>query len=292
MRRTETAPVATLEQQMAALEQALAMCVSKAGKRPVHKLRTATRRVETQLLLLQALEGLPPHQQEHRKVLRELAKLRRAAGVIRDLDVQQAMLARLCSVRTKQAEPLKHSAQKLQAKLASKRDARAEKLSAFLHKRGLRVMDAFGRLMHVLDKTSSTRFHETPLLNYAEDFVRKAWPPSLTSKGKAGSSMRTTTRQLHDLRKAAKRARYLAESLPGAARASHTARRFEALQNAGGRWHDELELSKLARKELGKKDDLALYLASRASTLRRTYISKLARDPLSSAAIATHRSRG
>ena len=57
---------------------------------------------------------------------------------------------------------------------------------------------------------------------------------------------------LHSIRKAAKVVRYLTET-SGARAAIETAKRYEHLQEAGGQWHDWLDLAHAASKELGRK---------------------------------------
>ena len=62
---------------------------------------------------------------------------------------------------------------------------------------------------------------------------------------------------LHELRKAAKQCRYMAESLPeGSPQAKKLAQRFEYLQEAGGRWHDWLMLEAMSARVHGKKAPL------------------------------------
>jgi CHAD domain-containing protein len=64
---------------------------------------------------------------------------------------------------------------------------------------------------------------------------------------------------LHDLRKAAKRARYQCESMPGPAAAT-LAKRLEDLQDAGGAWHDLLDLAITCHKEFGPEHPLSRVL--------------------------------
>jgi cell division septum initiation protein DivIVA len=61
---------------------------------------------------------------------------------------------------------------------------------------------------------------------------------------------------LHDLRKAAKRARYQCESLPGP-QAAAMAKRLEQLQDAGGSWHDLLDLASVCHEEVGPEHPLS-----------------------------------
>jgi CHAD domain-containing protein len=77
---------------------------------------------------------------------------------------------------------------------------------------------------------------------------------------------------LHDIRKQAKLARYLAESAPESASAAHRlAARFENLQEAGGQWHDWLLLSEIARTRLGNSAELPRRMAARAQKSLREF---------------------
>ena len=64
---------------------------------------------------------------------------------------------------------------------------------------------------------------------------------------------------LHDLRKAAKRARYQCEGMPGP-QAAAMAKRLEELQDAGGAWHDLLDLATVCHKEFGAEHPLSRVL--------------------------------
>jgi CHAD domain-containing protein len=72
----------------------------------------------------------------------------------------------------------------------------------------------------------------------------------------------TGEEHLHELRKAAKRARYQSESLPGPD-AEATAKQFEDLHDAGGEWHDLLELAVRAHDRFGPDHPLCRVLEHR-----------------------------
>ena len=67
---------------------------------------------------------------------------------------------------------------------------------------------------------------------------------------------RMGVRALHALRKSAKLCRYVAESAPEDAALRETAERYEAVQEAGGKWHDWLLLVKLSGKFHGREAEL------------------------------------
>ena len=91
-RSTVVSPVTTLREQVIRLEAAMVVCRATPKKEPVHTLRKATRYVEAQLALLELVPHLPPHQKEADKVRRHLKRVRKAAGTIRDFDVQHALV--------------------------------------------------------------------------------------------------------------------------------------------------------------------------------------------------------
>ena len=69
---------------------------------------------------------------------------------------------------------------------------------------------------------------------------------------------RLNSASLHTLRKSAKLCRYIAESAPDDAVLRQTAERFEAVQEAGGKWHDWLLLTQIAGRFHGRKTELTL----------------------------------
>lgn len=85
--------------------------------------------------------------------------------------------------------------------------------------------------------------------------------------------------QLHTIRQVSKLARYLGESAAPAGQPdaappqplADLATHFHALQQAGGDWHDALTLTKLARKDLGRRDPLTESLAQTRDRLLKTY---------------------
>ena len=90
---TTAHPIRTLREHVTALEAAITLCLADPAPKPVHRLRTSTRRIEAQLMLLELLPALPLHHKTAGKARRLLKKLRRAAGQVRDLDVQNDLIA-------------------------------------------------------------------------------------------------------------------------------------------------------------------------------------------------------
>jgi CHAD domain-containing protein len=230
-------PVETLREHATALEAALAVCLGDPGPKPVHKLRTETRRIEAQLLLLEQMQGLPPFRKKAAKVRKHLKKLRRAAACVRDLDVQHKLL------KIEETRPAARRDARTMAMLCKQRREEAvEELLKQLEKRQAKLANALEALLEALESAAHLELAATEVLAMAERQFRNTRELKVKQP---------TTDQLHTLRKTAKVARYLAENAPGSRRVKQTAKQYESLQQAGGEWHDWMQLAKEAKEELG-----------------------------------------
>ena len=258
-------PIRNLGEVAASLEAANRLCVAKPLKRAVHDLRTATRRVEAQLELLSMLPlpDLPPHEQQRQLVLSLLKKLRRAAGQVRDLDVQRDLIRREADADKSAPSPdpaIRVEARRLRRALNRDRDHAASHLQQLLRKQHARLPLAFGELLATLAPAESMALSEPRLIElilarYGSNHQTETPAPPVPDD----------TAQLHELRKRAKLARYLAESAPkSAVAAQRLAGQFAILQQAGGEWHDWLVLAQVAAGELGPSAKLSQRFAAHA----------------------------
>ena len=123
--------------------------------------------------------------------------------------------------------------------------------------------------MHWL-RRQSVALSEAELIALARDCFRnrrEPLPPDAAPQN---------TAELHEIRKRAKLARYLAESAPQSFLEAHRiAARFAALQQAGGEWHDWLILAEFAADELGDAAILPQRFAAHASRARRAFQRRL-----------------
>ena len=282
-RRNEgTVPVAVLREHATALEAALSVCLADPGVKPVHRLRPETRRVEAQLLLLAAMPEMPEHRSASERLRRALRRLRQAAGEVRDLDVQRKRLEEIAEAAKEaagqtagneagqaagQAEPnggeeagtaeeavagaadgaaMQAGAASVREELKGKREAAAESLQHVLRKRQVKTAGAAETLLKVLEPGAGAVLPAAELLRHAEALL---WRDGLLGGGDVSG---LDEDELHTVRKAAKAARYLAETMPESGAGSAEAQRFEALQEAGGQWHDALDLLRVAKQLLGK----------------------------------------
>jgi CHAD domain-containing protein len=84
-------PVTAFLQQSLILKAAIADCLKKPSPKPVHKLRSSTRRIEATLELIAAVSTIRIDR-ESKPLRKTLRKLRRVAGSVRDLDVHRDLL--------------------------------------------------------------------------------------------------------------------------------------------------------------------------------------------------------
>jgi CHAD domain-containing protein len=262
-------PLQTLREATESLEAAILVCLDNPDKDGVHRLRTTTRRIQAQLELLTMLPNLPPHQKQSRKALRLLKKLRRAAGRVRDLDVQRDLIEKEAAGNNGGSTPeLRKEADYLRRTLRHKRDEEAARLQQILNQHRADFPLVFERLLDCLAPASSLALTETRLTALIREWYAEHTPDSTSAPQEIA--------QLHNIRKRAKIARYLAESAPeSAASARRLAAHFEDLQQAGGKWHDWLLLAQLSLSELGKAAKLPQRFSVHADNSLRAFKRRL-----------------
>jgi CHAD domain-containing protein len=265
-------PVETLHKLTTSLEAASVECLAKPRKKAVHNLRTSTRRIEAQLELFTLLQNLPSVEKPRKKILRLLARLRRAASQVRDLDVQLDLIAsESTSKNGSRPSPRRRTeAGALSRSLQQKRDKQARKLLKLLQQEEIRLPNTLHKLRDALAPARSTTLTESRLIGLVRAFygehTEALQPAKLPSDSKG----------LHEIRKRAKLARYLAESAPAsAAKAHRLAARFERLQQAGGAWHDWLLLAEVAARKLGESAELPPRFAAQAERSLHTFQRQL-----------------
>ena len=280
----ETHPVKILREYAVALEAALTVCLADPSHKPVHRLRTETRRVEAQLLLLAQMPELPEHRKQTERLRLALKRLRQAAGEVRDLDVHRKRLDGIAgdgsaagNEQTEAASPddtqaaLREGAAALRDHLKSRRESMARSLQGLLEKHGSKAARATEKLLKVLQPAEGASMPEDALLRQAEAVF--SHPGLLTNRNPDD----LTEDELHTVRKAAKAARYLAETLPvGGAESGKAVGRFERLQEFGGQWHDALELARAAKSFLGRRHALTETIAAERDRRLQLYREVLA----------------
>src|SRR5450631_105111 len=207
------------------LSRHLTKVTAKPGAETVHKFRTTGRRVEA---LLDELVESP--NRNGKKLLKILARLRKKAGRIRDLDVQISALRNL-----RLPEGTAHKTQ-LMRTLTEERLRREKKLAKGFDREtvrdlGKRLKRAAGEI-HIPDGEAFAA---------AQRLVAKL----------AREHGPLTEKTLHQYRIVGKRARYLGELAGNEPDAQRLVEQLKRMQDVIGDWHDWLKLTHRAEELFG-----------------------------------------
>ena len=244
------------------LGKTLERCADETGVEDVHQARTGSRRLDA---ALDALERETCGGKSVRKSAAKLRKLtkkvRRRAGKVRDLDVHRGLLRKLTPELDSGAVDVKDEADggailRQAAELDAVLERRREKAATKLRQRACRLQEKLEQRAEAVleaareagDPPADAEAAELALESFAE-LCREI--PVLD------------TGTLHEFRKGAKHARYIAEGGDDAW-SKRTAKRLKRVQDTIGLWHDWLVLAAEAEEEAGGgKTDLVQRLEAK-----------------------------
>jgi CHAD domain-containing protein len=223
----------------------------------VHQLRTTIRRVET----IFATAG-PAVGRKERKLLKQLARLRRRAGKIRDLDVQIEALQglRLDSIARERArvmDVLRKGRTRREKKFLQSMES---ELELGLAKRLQRTQKRSAESPRGLPKQATEERWLNAALDQFEEVVKQY--PTFSENN------------LHEFRMASKRVRYLAEMAGEGPKVAALIEPLKRIQASIGNWHDWVTLTGTAERILLRPGQVALLSALRAGT-RSKYLEAL-----------------
>ena len=191
----------------------------------VHRFRTHSRRIET---ILQEIVRDPSRNQK--KLLKQLRRLRRKAGRIRDLNIQ------IAAVRNLKMPQAAEQKTKLLRLLVAERLRREKQISRQANsKAASEILRRLKRATNELTWPSNEQ-----LLGMAKEKMEEL----------AGENASPSDQTLHSYRIMGKRARYLAELATGE-NAELIHKRLKRMQDVLGDWHDWWQLSVRAESLLG-----------------------------------------
>lgn len=202
----------------------------------VHSFRTTSRRLETLLDQIVCARG-----GNQAKLLKLLARIRRRAGHVRDVDVQ---LAALRSLKVP-LEPRRKT--QLTQSLIEHRTKNEKKLRKLLKQKVIREIQK--RLERALESSKSAKSHD-PLAVARQ--ILAAVPVS---------SRQVNEELLHRYRIAVKHARYAAEFAPKSPESAELIAQLRQIQDALGSWHDWFTLTQTATQTLGEINQSSLVAA-------------------------------
>ncbi|MGA8938769.1 MAG: CHAD domain-containing protein [Acidobacteriaceae bacterium] len=221
---------------------ALKACRARPTREVVHTLRTTSRRMEALLRVVERRQsGDAEFARKIRKTLRTLKTIRRAAGPVRDLDVQQELLRGLLKTNGKDmpaiyASIFREEAIKLKVKLQYCRVGAAANL--FL-------------VIQAKREQANTLLSLLSIYLYGSQWV-VSLKDDLAVGEKSGRYLRIgSQKSLHTYRKQMKFDRYIAE-METTAQAKRLAKNLKKILDDIGRWHDWMLLAERAKRTLGK----------------------------------------
>ena len=225
--------------------EAVVSCRVESAEKAVHAVRTGSRRLEA--LLRKVLEdhrGAAGLHREAEKALKQLDRIRRLAGSVRDLDVQRKLAEGIreeMSSRKSAAvrEDVAKEYERLDGYLKRRRERGADALREGLTKRELKVEQALE--LTAEEMKGLTAQGPSPLVTARRWTQRSAAKLGELDEG-----------NLHDFRKRTKAARYVAELQKESLAAKRFARELRGVQDAIGGWHDWELLLELARDVVGE----------------------------------------
>jgi CHAD domain-containing protein len=230
-------PVTVFLRQGLMLKAAIAACLKKPSPKRVHHLRSTTRRIEATLELLAVSADISRINKQSKPLRRSLRKLRRAAGAVRDADVQYDLLA--AYNRTPDSKRLREDLTALRKNAERKLIQRLEREQNRIE---LRLHNLEASLSPAIDLDLSGAKLITVTQSWFAENIRGLDPRH--------------DQDLHALRKTSKTARYLAETGVDASKAAATlAARFEAAQKSLGEWHDHFLLLHVAHSRLPQNSE-------------------------------------
>jgi CHAD domain-containing protein len=230
-----------------AFHTAVDQCVQDADPDAVHRVRTGSRRLQAMLEATLRENAGSALQQTAKAWLRPLKQIRRAAGEVRDLDVHRKLLESWASKESPipeaaSASRLHEQAQVLDTWLKGERKHLAHGMQKQARKRQQGLAERQAAFLAALGSvpSGSSRGARSTDAAALEDFVRTVDAMPLLD-----------AENLHEFRKATKKARYVAES--GAAdQDSSVAKALKRIQDAIGEWHDWVCLREEAEAVVGK----------------------------------------
>lgn len=251
------------------LRENLVQCADVPEVDPVHDTRTGTRRLQATLEDL--VRGLPvgdasePVRGAASATMRLLKKIRHEAGPVRDLDVHRKLLEKLTKraldpdailkneeTGPKQDEMALADAEVLESPEAGLRRTgvgqQADDLDAWLkHRRSELAADLRGQASEMVEKLDKRLEELESALRVKRARGSRKKPPgvvALDSFARLASEMQLLDAgNLHDFRKGAKKARYVAElAAQGDEQAKQVGATLKKLQDEIGDWHDWLVL--------------------------------------------------
>jgi CHAD domain-containing protein len=253
------------------LRENLVKCAGDPGVDPVHDTRTGTRRLQATLedLVRQTPEGDgdDPVRVAATATMKLLKRIRHEAGPVRDLDVHRKLLEKLVkrAVEPEAADAGLESPMGIEAaameipRATAGLELQADDLDAWLEHRRSELAEGLKAQAEEFAEKLDKRLEELQgALQLRRVRRGRKKPPgvaALDSFARLASEMQVLDAgNLHDFRKGAKKARYVAElAAQGDDQAKQVGETLKKLQDEIGDWHDWLVLGEESHTALGEQ---------------------------------------
>jgi CHAD domain-containing protein len=212
----------------------------------VHHLRTTIRRMESLIDYVH-----PELEKKQRKVLKELASLRRRAGRVRDLDIQAGLLDAIANGSTAADRRV------LKDLLLRKRERQARRLAETVATLRRPRLFAWIKASVIAKEVSPN----------AADEAASPLDQATAALAKLATKVHSSDlkpKRLHEMRIKMNRMRYLAEVAEESADQLRFLEQMKLVQDAMGEWHDWETLAETAEKLFGDRMNCALLVEIRS----------------------------
>ena len=276
------------------LMKALTECQGTPQAEPVRTLRRVSRHLHAQLTLLYLLQDqlIPACIDRIRKPLKRIGC---AAGRVRDLDAQYQLVVKDVSRTLKDntdyaREDVARDVAHLRKHLAKRRNAEALRLAHVLNDEQEHLTEALRDARNTLQTLEDQSFATEELSIRIRSWLRSTaldlheptikCPPSLRRDARKGTDYLDPlmVERLHGLRKVAKTARYMVETLSSkAAGTRQLVLELKSIQRLGGEWHDWLLLERMSAKQSKGRTSLVKQYAKNRDAALIEYVNILDR---------------
>lgn len=222
------------------LGSTLARCVAAPDVDSIHHARTGSRRLDAALDALERETGETEAMRKSAAKLRKLLKkVRSRAGRVRDLDVHRSLLGKLS---VEGGAGIGREIELLDAELEGRRERRAVKFQQGAWRWRERLEQRCRAVLRAGEEAGDPPAEAGAAELALESFADLCREIPVLDAGR-----------LHDFRKGAKHARYIAEGGEDD-RSQRTAKRLKRMQDTIGLWHDWLVLAEEARAAAGGQE--------------------------------------
>jgi CHAD domain-containing protein len=211
----------------------------------VHKLRTASRRVEAAALVLETA-----HPKKSRRLVSAIEPVRKAAGGVRDMDVLTALARKLAR------HGARNSLAHLLAHLENIRQQNARELARVLHRRRKTLLETLKEYSRFVSSALKQEKSDARFSSEANQYQENIHTAAMNVVRELGHWLPLDASNLHEFRLKVKELRYTLQldedADPGLVAA------LGDVQRHIGDWHDWQQLSEIAHRVLTLEEDKPL----------------------------------